>query len=169
MRYLIPVMILCILLAGIAVPALGHTQKRTGPIRPEVQLAVRVAAMGLAGQFVHVSDRDEQIRLIRSFVGAVRFFPENSSYYYVYDTSGVCIAHAVQPELVGRQLIDYRDSKGLLVIQALIKKARDGGGFVEFRWERPDKPGTYEKLGYVEPIPGTDFLIGSGIYLPETQ
>jgi signal transduction histidine kinase len=41
-----------------------------------------------------------------------------------------------------------------------------GGGYVEFYWVKPGFKTEFKKLGYVEPIPGTNYFIGTGVYLP---
>lgn len=147
----------------------AEPRTKTRAIRPDVELVVSVAAKGLGGQFRSVRDRDDRIRLLRDFVESVRFFPGDTGYFFVYDTTGVCVAHGVAPHLVGRSLIDYRDATGFAVIRAIVDKGLAGGGFVEYNWEKPDKPGTHEKLGYVMPIKGTEFIIGSGIYFLENK
>ncbi|WP_285905867.1 cache domain-containing protein [Pseudodesulfovibrio pelocollis] len=135
--------------------------------RSDVELVVTVAATGLAGQVQGVADREEQLRVIGKFVTASRFFADNTGYFFVYDTKGVCVAHGSTPALVGRSLIDYEDEKGFPVIRAIVDTGRAGGGFLEYLWDKPDAAGSHEKLGYVMPIPGTDFIIGSGLYLSE--
>jgi two-component system NarL family sensor kinase len=154
-------------LVAVLWPLAAQAQTKTRAIRPDLRLVVGVASAGLGGQLGHVQDREEQVRLLRDFVTAARFFPERNGYFFVYDVTGVCVAHGQQPSLVGRSLIDLKDKNGFLVVRALLDKAKAGGGFVEYYWEKPGMPGTYGKLGYVEPIPGTEFVIGSGIYLPE--
>jgi two-component system NarL family sensor kinase len=147
----------------------AEVRGKTQTTRPDVELVVTVAATGLGGQFATVSDRDEQIRLLRAFVASSRFFPENNGYFFVYDTKGVCVAHGSNPALVGRSLMDYRDGNGFPVIRAIVELGMAGGGFLEYQWEKPDAAGPHEKLGYVMPIPGTDFIIGSGLYLVEIK
>jgi methyl-accepting chemotaxis protein len=43
---------------------------------------------------------------------------------------------------------------------------KNGGGFVEYSWVNPSATTNDEqkKIGYVEPIPGTNYFIGSGVY-----
>jgi signal transduction histidine kinase len=123
-------------------------------------------AVGLGGALANVRNEVDRIGLIRSFIGPVRFFPDNSGYFYVYDSKGVNIAHAVQKDLQGTNLWDYKDAKGKLVLQALLQASQKGGGFVDFYWARPGTKEQVAKLGYVEPIPGTDYFIGTGVYLP---
>ncbi|MCJ2166285.1 cache domain-containing protein [Pseudodesulfovibrio sp. S3-i] len=139
-----------------------HGESRV--VRADIKLVVQVAATGLGGLIAGVESRSEQIRLIQDFVKSSRFFPDKDGYFYVYDTKGVCIAHGVQPQLVGRSLIDFKDKSGFAVIQAIVEAGKAGGGYVEFYWHRPGAQGTFNKLGYVEMIPSTDFVIGSGLY-----
>lgn len=152
-------------LLGIAQPA--SAQESTPPLRTGVTLAVHVAATGLSGQIKLLEDKNEQIRLIREYVRTARFFADETGYFFVYDTTGVCIANGIQPEIEGKQLIDYQDKTGFPVIKNIVKLGQSGGGFVEYLWRHPDKKGTFEKLGYVEMIPETNYIIGSGLYFQD--
>ena len=95
-----------------------------------------------------------------------KFVRKNGELYiYAYDFKCVCQAHGFTPELVGQDLTDKKDSKGLLVIQKLRDTvARDGKGFVEFGWADPATGQEGRKLGYVVKIDDSLWL-GSGIYL----
>lgn len=105
------------------------------------------------------------IHYIRRAIDPIRFYPDSSGYFYVYGYDCVNIAHARQKDLQGKSLYDYQDSHGNYVIRDLAAMAQQGGGFVEFYWIKPGETGEKEKLGYVEPIPGTNYFIGSGVYL----
>lgn len=128
-------------------------------------LAVNLAAQGLGGQCALISNQKKWIRLIRAFVDPIRFYPDRSGYFYVYNYNCVNIAHATQKNLVGKDLSDFKDEKGKFVIRELVKAARGGGGFVEYYWIKPGVDGEHLKIGYVEPIPGTNYFIGTGVYL----
>jgi signal transduction histidine kinase len=127
--------------------------------------AVHTAAAGLGSILKDIKNEDIRIALIRSFIAPVRFYPDKSGYFYVYDFSGNNIAHATQKNLPGKNLSDYKDSKGKYVIRELAATAKKGGGFVEFYWAKPGGKAEQKKLGYVESIPGSDYFIGSGVYL----
>jgi signal transduction histidine kinase len=127
---------------------------------------VHSVAAGLGGALANVKKENKRIDLIRSFIAPIRFYPDNSGYFYVYDSKCVNIAHATQKELQGKNLYDYKDVKGKYVIRALSEASKKGGGFVDFYWVKPGSKEESAKLGYVEPIPGTDYFIGTGVYLP---
>ena len=54
----------------------------------------------------------------------------SDGYFFLYDMSGRNLMHPRQPELVGQDLWEMRDVNGSPVIQNLIARAREGGGFV---------------------------------------
>jgi signal transduction histidine kinase len=130
--------------------------------------AVHVAATGLGQDLKTITDENQRIKLIQDFIDPIRFFNDQSGYFYVYYYNCVNVAHAIDKTLPGKDLTEYKDSKGMFVIQALSKKAKEGGGFVTFYWPHPVTKVEQKKIGYVEPIPGTDYFIGAGYY-PDTK
>jgi len=130
-------------------------------------VSVKIAATGLGSILNKLKVEHECIPLIRDFIDSVRFYADKSGYFYVYNYQCLNIAHATQKDLLGKNLYDYKDSRGKFVIRELSATAQKGGGFVEYYWVKPGEKGEQKKLGYVEPIPGTDYFIGTGIYLGE--
>lgn len=126
---------------------------------------VHTASLGLGQLCAMEESKMEKIELIRNFIDPIRFYSDKTGYFYVYDINCNNIAHATQPDLVGQNLYNYQDAKGKYVIRKLSEKAQNGGGFVNFYWQKPNDKTEYKKMGYVEMIPGTDFFIGSGVYL----
>lgn len=135
----------------------------TGEARGAV-IAVHCAAEGLGALCRAQEDPAQRIASIRTYIEPIRFYPDRSGYFYVYDFDCRNIAHATQKDLVGRNLYNYQDTKGKYVIRELAEAARKGGGFVTYHWIKPGSEGEKLKLGYVEPIPGTDYFIGTGMY-----
>ncbi len=128
--------------------------------------SVELAAQGLGG-ILQGKEIQMQTELCRQFITPIRFFEDESGYFYIYDKQDKNIAHATQPDKHDQDLFNYQDSQGNYLIQALIKAAEQGGGFVDFWWDNPITMIEEKKLGYAKAIPGTDFLIGSGIYVGE--
>ena len=68
---------------------------------------------------------------VRAFTGGRDDrFREGSMYVVVYDGDGVCVAHGGNPELIGQNHLNLKDEEGNLYVRDLIRKARDGGGWV---------------------------------------
>ena len=131
------------------------------------QTIINSTATGLGGVLKDMKDEKDRIHLIRSFIDPIRFYPDKSGYFYVYDYDCVNIAHATQKDLIGKNLHNYRDCKGKFVIRELAEAAKKGGGFVEYFWVKPGVEGQHRKIGYVEPIPNTEYFIGTGVYPAE--
>ncbi|MFZ1982015.1 MAG: cache domain-containing protein [Smithella sp.] len=127
---------------------------------------VHATASGLGEVLKDVKTEDKRIALIRAFISPMRFYRDNSGYFYAYDFNGVNIVLATQKDLQGKNLYDHKDAKGKYVIRELIAAAKKGGGFVEYYWLKPGAKDEQKKLGYVERIPGTNYFIGTGVYLP---
>ncbi len=85
-------------------------------------------------------------------------------YFFIYDLSGRNLMHPRQHELVGQDLWNLRDPQGRPTIQRLIERARAGGGFVEYPWQRPSTHKMESKLAYVALEPRWGWMIGTGVY-----
>ena len=168
MFMMLPAVLLIGLVTLYAGPGAAQTKEAAGIecSRDTAKAMVHGTAAGLGEILKGVKNEKKRIGLIRAFVGPVRFYADNSGYFYVYDMNCVNIAHAMQKDLQGKNLYDYKDVKGSFVIRDLAAAAKNGGGFVEFYWIKPGSKDEVRKLGYVEPIPGTNYFIGTGVYLP---
>jgi cytochrome c len=90
-------------------------------------------------------------------------FHDRDLYIYVYDFSGVALAHGNNPKMVGKNLITMKDNESKLIVKEMIEVAKSkGSGWIEYKWPNPVTKTVEPKAGYVERI--DDFLIGSGIY-----
>ncbi len=126
---------------------------------------VRTTAAGLGAVLAEMENEEDQIEFLQTYITPIRFYPDDTGYFYIYNYDCVNIAHATQKDLEGKNLFEYQDTKGKFVIQELSTMSKNGGGFVEYYWQKPDDETEFRKMGYVEPIPGTDFFIGTGVYL----
>jgi len=128
---------------------------------------VHSSATGLSETLKNIPDSVTRVQFIRTYIDSIRFYDDKSGYFYVYNFQCINIAHATQKDLQGKNLYDYQDSRGNYVIRLLSDAAKQGGGFVEYYWIKPGSEGEKLKIGYVEPIKGTNYFIGSGVYIPE--
>ena len=116
-----------------------------------------------AAAYVKTAGKDAALKEFSNPKGS--FVRENGQLYiYAYDFKCVCLAHGFTPDKVGKELTEYKDSHGLLVIQKLRDTvAKDGKGFVDFHWVNPATGKEEPKVGYVVKADET-FWLGSGIY-----
>lgn len=126
---------------------------------------IHTNAKMLSNGLKNISDEQQRIEFVRAAIDSVRFYDDASGYFYVYDYNCVNIAHCTQKDLQGQNLYDHQDTRGKYVIRELASASKAGGGFVEFYWVKPGTTGEKQKLGYVEPVPYTNYFIGTGVYL----
>jgi signal transduction histidine kinase len=126
-------------------------------------------AEGMGGAFnTYFTDSLERVEFCRVLIDHVRFFDNQSGYFFMYDFNCVNVAHGTQKYLQGENLYDYQDSHGNYVIRDLVAVARDyDEGYYEYYWNNPVTGNEEPKLAWVKKVPGIDYFIGSGIYLEE--
>ena len=115
-----------------------------------------------------VSDKQEQVAIITSMTDSVRFFDDNSGYFFVFEMDGTNVNHPANKSVVGTDMSENQDKKGNYFIKDFIKVAKEGSGFVEYYYDKPGK-GIQPKLSYITMIPGTELFIGTGVYIDNVQ
>ena len=95
---------------------------------------------------------------------------ENKDYFWINDTTPRMIMHPYKPELDGKDLSGSADPNGkkLFVEMASIAK-RDGGGFVDYYWDKPGESKPSPKISYVKLSPEWGWIVGSGIYIDDVE
>ncbi|WP_085579320.1 cache domain-containing protein [Thalassospira mesophila] len=88
-------------------------------------------------------------------------------YFFIYDSDGTALVDPPEPWRVGKTYWNLRDLNGNSVIQALIKNAQDGGGFLRFIWDKPSTGEPAEKIGYSLMLDKWGWMIGTGIYIDD--
>ena len=81
-------------------------------------------------------------------------------YVFVYDMKGNVIANGSNPELVGLNRWNEKDENGVYYVRELVRRAQDGGGWVNYRVKN-----SFESA-YIEPIDLglEEYLIGSSLF-----
>ncbi len=93
----------------------------------------------------------------------------DDGYFFVYDLNGNNLMHPRQPELMGRNLWEMRDASGRPTIQLLTARAKEGGGFQRYLWEKPSAGRIAPKLGYVVMLERWGWMLGTGIYMDDVD
>ena len=91
----------------------------------------------------------------------------SDGYFFLYDFSGVNLMHPRQPEFVGRNLLKLRDATGGFPIERMRDKARSGGGFIEYSWNKPSTQEAAPKLAYVTSLERWNWWFGTGLYVDD--
>jgi cytochrome c len=120
-----------------------------------VVMVKRVQAMfakdGADATFKAVSDK------------SVAEFRDRDLYPFIYDMSGICVAHGARPALIGKNLIDLKDQDGKYLIREMVDIANEtGSGWVNYKWPNPLTNKIEDKSSYVEKM--GNYFVGVGVY-----
>ena len=124
-------------------------------------------AKGIGGIFEnYYSDSLQRVEFCRNFIKHIRFFDDQSGYFFICDLDSYNVAHGTQPDFQGQNLYDLQDSHGNYIIRDMAEIAiNNNSGFYEYFWDNPSTGNEETKQSFVMKIPGIDYFIGSGVYL----
>lgn len=93
-------------------------------------------------------------------------FVWKDSYVFLMDMDGNVLAHPAAPQLTERKdLLTVENSDGKFLFKEFIKLANEKGqGWVDYMFPKPGQEDPVAKSTYVERVPGTQYLVGAGIY-----
>ena len=90
-------------------------------------------------------------------------FVSNSLYVFALDLNGVMLAHPVNEKFAGKNFLEVKDSDGKSFIREVVEcAAKEGGGFVDYKWCEPVSKGELPKTLYFERADG--MIVCSGFY-----
>lgn len=100
----------------------------------------------------------------KDFMQADGPFIDGSYYLLFYRYDGTCLALGAKPEIAGRNRWDVRDPDGVYQIREMVKRAKAGGGYVEYKYANPATGTVQKKRTWVHPVQGMDAFVGCGFY-----
>lgn len=93
-----------------------------------------------------------------------------NGYVFLYDTEGRCLAHGFEREREGKAFLEFTDEDGRALVKQLRDQAQQGGGFVEYKFRKPDEPaGTFPKISYAKSLRGGQWWLGAGVYADDVE
>ncbi len=107
----------------------------------------------------------------RTALEILRNINKNSEgYFFVFDTKGNVILHSSNPELEGKNLLQSDNQNHVSTTTNLLKSAGSKfKDFVSYSWENPKNGKIETKLSFIQKVPKTEWLIGSGFYTNEIE
>jgi signal transduction histidine kinase len=86
-------------------------------------------------------------------------FVDGELYIFLFDTDGVCLAHA-EKDLIWDNMKNYRSDFGRLIIADMIELAKSGGGWTNYQWRRATQTAWIQKV-----VKGDKtYVMGAGYY-----
>jgi signal transduction histidine kinase len=87
------------------------------------------------------------------------------SYVFVVDCQQKrIVAHPINHTLIGQNIAFLKDPTGKLFGPMLCEGDKARGHWIEYSWPKPDEEKPVRKLTYLEPVPGTPYRVGAGVY-----
>lgn len=97
----------------------------------------------------------------------------DDGYFFLYDDKGTLLVHRHLQHWTGKNMLDYKDDKGKLIIRDLIRTAmeKEEGGYEQYYWEKYSAGSTdpKPKRGYVISLPAWGWVLGTGVYLDDVD
>ncbi len=95
---------------------------------------------------------------------------DGTGYIFIYTYEGVNIADPIlRYDIRGQNMIDFTDPNGKRVIAELIEVAKEGGGFVEYVWNKPIVNTLSPKISYATGFEPFGWMVGTGAYLDDIE
>ncbi|ABK49714.1 methyl-accepting chemotaxis sensory transducer [Shewanella sp. ANA-3] len=135
-------------------------EKLIGERKTQIKEATQIAA-GIVQYQLSLKEQGNVNQALRD----IRF--GSSGYFFLYDSQGKNLFHAVMPNLEGQNKIDMTDPRGTKIIVGLLNAAKNGDGNFSFYFQKPNTNEQIEKIGYSMMIPGTDWMLGTGAYIDD--
>ena len=127
------------------------------------EFGTRDEAVAMVKRVQDMFKKDGPDTTFKAITAKVAEFHDRDLYPFVYDLSGINVAHGADPTLVGKNLINVKDDNGKLLIQEIIAVAKGpGSGWVDYKFTHPITKKIQDKTTYCERV--DDVIICSGAY-----
>ena len=90
-------------------------------------------------------------------------------YFFVTDEAPRMLMHPTRPDLIGQPLDTVLSPDGKAIFPEFVRAARGGGGFVDYTWAKAGEPDPVQKTSYAAAYAPWGWVIGTGVYLDDTQ
>lgn len=136
--------------------------KLVGERKQQIKEATEIAA-GIVQYQLSLKDKGNVNQALRD----IRF--GSAGYFFMYDSQGKNIFHALLPNLEGQNKIDMTDPRGTKIIVGLLDAAKRGDGNFSYYYQKPNTNEQIEKISFVMMVPGTDWMLGTGAYIDDIE
>ncbi|GIC75930.1 methyl-accepting chemotaxis protein [Moritella sp. F3] len=143
--------------------------ERQKQISDAVKITQKVVQREMSLAFTNNLNQQQSLADVRDLLKQARYGDKSLGYFFIYDSKGINIADASNDANQGQDRFALQDKNGVMLIQELIKASQSGGGFVEYVYPKPGTNSLQPKLSYSAPIAGTDWFIGTGVYIDDIE
>jgi signal-transduction protein with cAMP-binding, CBS, and nucleotidyltransferase domain/PAS domain-containing protein len=107
----------------------------------------------------------------KTAIGTIRYGEDLKDYFWITDIHPRMIVHPYRPDLNGKDLTGFRDSRGKAIFVDFVRAtAESGESYVEYMWQwNDDSTRVVPKLSYVRQFRPWNWVIGTGIYIEDVR
>ncbi len=143
--------------AAILLAALLSGQAVAQKTDPEVAKAMAIKAAALV--------KEQGVDAAKPLFHAQGEWKFADIYVNVIDPNGVWLIYPAKPEGEGKSVIAVKDADGKLLVQDIIKTAKEKGeGWVEYRWLNPVSNKIEPKVTFIKMVPERNVIVYVGVY-----
>ena len=97
-----------------------------------------------------------------------RYADGGTGYFTVMNHDPVILMHPFHPEMVGKNVGDYKDPNGVALYHDTVAiVTRDGGGFVSYSFSKPGMSGLFPKISYAAEYAPWGWILQTGAYFDD--
>jgi len=113
---------------------------------------------------VYKDDLDKEIQNeVLNNIEQMKLDKTNSNYIFISKWNGLALTYPAK----GKNMYNIQDKNGLYLVQELINKAKNGGGFVQYVMPSLKDERNTLKVSYVQGIPEWEWYVGAGLYIDD--
>jgi len=143
--------------------------ERQKQISDAVKITQKIIQREITSASANNQNQQQTLTDVRDLLQQARYGDSNLGYFFIYDSKGINIADAANAANQGQDRFSLQDKNGVFLIQELIKASQSGGDFVEYVYPKPGTDTLQPKLSYAAPVAGTDWFIGTGVYIDDIE
>jgi methyl-accepting chemotaxis protein len=173
----VPALLLASLITGLSVKLLQQTaddqirDTRATFIasrKSALQHAVEIAQSAIASIYADsapgdLTARDRAISVLKQ----LRY--GSDGYYFGYDANSVRVFWADKDLKIGESFSNFRDPDGVLVINELVRAAKDGSHYQNYRFPVPNSDKVVPKIGYAIYLEKWSLMIGTAVNVDDIE
>lgn len=96
-------------------------------------------------------------------------YDNGKGYFFILSKKGVLVLDPPKPQLNEKNVYDMQDKRGNYLFRDMINVVnKHGSGFVYYWWKKINGK-VAPKLTYVAQIPGSNLIVGTGVYLDDVK
>jgi signal transduction histidine kinase len=142
-----------VMVAG-SVMLLWNAAGWAAPTKADAEAMVKAAAT-----YLKANGKEKSMT---EFSNANGSFVKGELYLMVVDFNCIVTAHGANAKLIGKSMLDIKDSNGKEFCKEFVAVGKKGSGWVDYKWTNPASKKIESKKTYLEAV--GDVIIGAGVY-----